>query len=268
MKKSIVKFLCTIGICTICTGCSKLQSQLKTHNTEVTETQVQVPVEEVKYNPEDGLICILFGEDFTIESFYDDAVRQLSDKYGLEENGGIILPVKYPDGLKSRISNLYDIITEHKIRGIILLGAPDGTHKTLNRLRTKPNEEDPAPYTNAVFSFMPQDDIMGQESTCDFILEYEITSSDTNVESEISITPQLAETVETILIRAVRYIEENPESLMKKDDGEEKVNQETEEREARELRDHVQTIVGAKKVRRYTDPETGLQARNHFVIEQ
>ena len=73
-----------------------------------------------------------------------------------------------------------------------------------------------------------------------------------NLENEISITPQLAETAESIVIRAVRYIEENPNPMQP----------------TTELREHVQTIVGAKKVRRYTDPETGLQAINHFVIEQ
>ncbi|MCR5762422.1 MAG: hypothetical protein K6G00_03475 [Treponema sp.] len=231
-------------------SCEKLQSKTKENADEIVEAASVT--EEIKYNPEDGLICILFGEDFTAEPFYNEAIAKLTEKYGLSEEGGIIFPVKYPDDVKSRISNLYDIITEHKIRGIILLGAPEGTHKALYRLRSNSSEEGKVLYSNAIFSLMPQDDILGQESTCDFILEYERSTSDTDLEQEISITPQLAETAENIVIRAVRYIEENPEPLLP----------------TAELREHVQAIVGAKKVRRYTDPETGLQAINHFVIEQ
>ena len=252
MIKNFISFSITLLILCIIlfvSSCEKLQSKTLTRSEK--EVASEPVVEEIKYNPEDGLICILFGEDFTIDSFYDDAIRQLTEKYGLADEGGIILPIKYPDDVKSRISNFYDIITERKIRGIILLGAPEGTHKALYRLRSKPSEEEDAPYSNAIFSLMPQDDILGQESTCDFILEYE-RNSDKDMENEISITPQLAETAESIVIRAVRYIEENPEPLQP----------------TTELREHVQTIVGAKKVRRYTDPETGLQAINHFVIEQ
>lgn len=232
-------------------GCSKIQNNNKQYNDIGSETEIPVE-EETKYNPEDGLVCILFGEDFINEPFYTNAIEHLNSKYGLSTEGGIILPVKYPEDLKSRISNLYDIITEHKIKGIILLGAPEGTHKTLVKLRSVTNSEEGPVYSNSIFSLMPQDDILGQESTCDFILEYERTTSDADMENEISITPQLAETAENIVIRAVRYIEENPEPL----------------KPTNELREHVQTIVGTKKVRRYTDPETGLQAINHFVIEQ
>ncbi len=242
--------ICSLCIITMVSSCEKLQS--KNPSQPVKETETEPIAEEIKYNPEDGLICILFGEDFTTESFYNDAINKLADKYGLKDEGGIILPIKYPDDVKSRISNFYDVITEHKIKGIILLGAPEGTHKALYRLRSKPSEDEEPPYSNAIFSLMPQDDILGQESTCDFILEYERNSADTDIENEISITPQLAETAENIVIRAVRYIEENPLPLQP----------------TTELREHVQAIVGAKKVRRYTDPETGIQAINHFVIEQ
>ena len=34
-----------------------------------------------------------------------------------------------------------------------------------------------------------------------------------------------------------------------------------------ELHAHVQSIVGKRKVHRYVDGESGIQSRNHFVIE-
>ena len=205
-----------------------------------------------KYSPESGLICVLFGYGFNSQEFYDDAIEKLSKRYGLADNGGIILPVSFPAAVKGRISNLYDIINERDIKGIILLGAPDGTHKTLGRLKDDWKEEEATghevPYP--VFSFMPQDDILGQESNCDFVLEYEQNTVLTEEDENINII--IDETAEEIVMRAVRYIEELPAPLPHDTN----------------LYSHVQAIVGEKKVRRYTDGETGLQSINHFIIEK
>ena len=97
---------------------------------------------------------------------------------------------------------------------------------------------------------MPQDDILGQESNCDFVLEYEQNTVLTEEDENINII--IDETAEEIVMRAVRYIEELPAPLPHDTN----------------LYSHVQAIVGEKKVRRYTDGETGLQSINHFIIEK
>lgn len=225
--------------------------------------------ETIQWHPEDGYICIVFGYGFNSPEFHEDAIKKLQDKYGLEEEGGIIIPLIYPDNLNGRISNIYDIITSHKMKGLILLGAPENTHRTLTKLRaewelpadTAVEETDGAESSTAevqqdrkqpypIFSFMPQDDILGQESNCDFVLEYERSSS---IEEELSQETELLDkTVELILVRAVRYMDEHREPLEPDD----------------KLHAHVQTIVGDHKIHRYTDSESGIQAINHFVIEQ
>ncbi len=193
--------------------------------------------------PNDGLICVMFGYGFNTEDFYTNTISRLKEKYGLEEDGGLIVPIIYPDDLKSRISNLYDVVSERNIKGLILLGAPEMTHKTLMKLRNDWNGHPPY----AIFSFMPQDDILGQESCCDFVLEYE---RKTNIEVE-SENVVIGEDADDIVLRAVRYMAALPSALPLDLD----------------LHSHVQSIVGEKKVRRYTDTESGIQVINHFIIE-
>ena len=247
--------LCAVLV--LCAGCRKdsvveeqsPEPESTVQNDTVPEAvEEAVVIEEPRYDPEDGLICVLFGYGFNGEAFYSETSALLKEKYGIASENGIIMAINFPDDLKTRISNLYDIISENKMKGLILLGAPDNTHRTLTRLRdywTQTNT--PAPH---IFSLMPQDDILGEESNCDFVLEYERTNS-VEEESEESADP-MDKTVQQIVIRAVRYMEELPEPL----------------KASNELHAQVQAIVGAKKVRRYTDSETGLQSINHFVIEQ
>lgn len=250
-------FLCA-GLC----GCDKQNAAAQAAVPGAVAADEPGQEEPLQWHPEDGYICIVFGYGFNNPEFHEDAIKKLQEKYGLEEDGGIIIPLIYPDSLNGRISNIYDIITEHKTKGVILLGAPENTHRTLTKLRaawqepsaaeadgteeSQPDGQQPYP----IFSFMPQDDILGQESNCDFVLEYERSSS---IEEELNQETELLDkTVEQILIRAVRYIDEHKDPLPPDD----------------KLHAHVQTIVGDHKIHRYTDSESGLQAINHFVIEQ
>lgn len=216
-----------------------------------TDTTIKANDKLPRYNAADGLICVLFGHGFNEDEFLEDAISKLKEKYGLESEGGIILPVVFEHDTEetflriSKISNLYDIVNEHNIKGIILLGAPDGTHKQISKLRNDWNGK--TPY--AIFSFMPQDDPLGEEFNCDFVLEYERKASLEEEEVEVK---TIDKTAEQIVLRAVRYMEDLPSPLPSDLD----------------LHSHVQSIVGEKKVRRYTDGETGIQAINHFVIEQ
>ncbi len=255
--KVIIRAFALLALCillSLFTACgrtskSSIEQSMGTDSQEsVSDAEEQeAQEEEPHYSPDDGIICILFGYGFNEEDFYNEANEMLKEKYGLASEDGIIMSITFPGDLKNRISNIYDIISENKVKGVILLGAPDNTHRTLTRLRDYWTQTGtPAPH---LFSLMPQDDILGEESNCDFVLEYERKNS-VEAEAEESTVP-MDKTVEQILIRAVRYMEELSEPL--KADS--------------ELHAHVQAIVGEKKVHRYTDSETGLQAINHFVIE-
>ena len=240
--------LALITIAIPLTSCQKNQSAR-----QQTSGEIQLSVESVEAKSEEDIpvmqnengqaICVVFGYGFNSPDFYEDALNKLGAIYGLESTGGIIWPVIYPDDLRSRIMNLHDMANEKQLKGIILLGAPENTHYMLAKLQ---DDWDNLPPYN-IFSFFPQDDILGEESTSSLILEHTRSEDDTAEETELKVD---AETVD-LLLRAVRYMLELPGPLPLDSD----------------LIAHVQHIAGNHKVHRYTDSETGLQAINHFVME-
>lgn len=198
------------------------------------------------WSSNEGLVCIMFGYGFNSESFRKETLSLLDKEYGLAENGGIIWPLVYPDDFRNRIMNLYDLVNEQNIRGIILLGAPERTHYALAKLQD--DWDGFTPYS--IFSFFPQDDILGEESTSHFVLEYTRGITDEANEGETEL--KIDEDAEEILSRAVKYIMDLPSPLASDS----------------ELFSHVQFIAGNRKVRHYIDSETGLHAVNHFVMEE
>ena len=117
---------------------------------------------------------------------------------------------------------------------------------------------------------MPQDDVLGEEFNCDFVLEYERNVSLEDEEVEVKTVDK---TAEQIVLRAIRYMEDLPDDRYYP--ARFPAVDQTSTRTMRnsifsdqDLHSHVQSIVGEKKVRRYVDGETGIQSINHFVIEQ
>lgn len=266
-------------------SCEKKSAEETVHpgavSIQVTERDSSVPEQDnlLRFNPENGIICVLFGYGFNGEDFLSDIIPLLKRRYGLEEEGGIILPIVFTENPSddmfsiSKISSIYDIIDERNVKGIILLGAPEGTYKHLAKLRKVWDEKPPY----AIFSLMPQDDALGEEFNCDFVLEYERNAGPEEEEVEVK---TIDKTAEQIVLRAIRYMEDLPDdrdflfyaSQAKTDESE---SGETSKKPYRnsifsdsDLHSHVQSIVGEKKVRRYVDGETGIQSINHFVIEQ
>ncbi|MBP5157187.1 MAG: hypothetical protein ILP18_04865 [Treponema sp.] len=281
MKEKWVEKLFAVLLCGLaafmCPSCEKksaeetVQSVAGSIKITVQETSPRNYKDMARYSSEDGIICVLFGYGFNSEGFLNDFLVILKDRYGLESNGGIIFPVVFTeDDMEdiltiSKISSIYDIINERNIKGIILLGAPEGTHRYLGKLRQDWDERPPY----AIFSFMPQDDIMGEEFNCDFVLEYERNASPEEEEVEVK---AIDKTAEQIVLRAVRYMEDLPNDIYSPDSALLAANAEPSFRNSvfsdKDLHSHVQSIVGEKKVRRYVDGETGIQSINHFVIEQ
>lgn len=191
-------------------------------------------------------VVVLFGYGYNEEKFYNSSLELLNEKFGLKENGGLIYPILYPEDLHSRISSLYGTISDFDLSGIILLGAPERTHSVIARLQDSWNSEEPY----SVFSFFPQDDILGQEATSSFVLEYETSTMEESINSEIAQT--LDEDFKHILVNAINYLTELNSSIT----------------QDKNLIYHVQNIVGDKKIHHYIDSETGLSSKNHFIIEK
>ncbi len=207
------------------------------------DTPAQAPVPH--WYKEDGVVCLVFAYGFNSNAFCEDTLASLSKVYGLDTDGGIIHPLVFPDDFKDRISALKTMTADLNLRGIIILGAPEGTHNALSSIRQEWEEEPPF----AIFSLFPQDNILGQEASCDFVLEYERSAAEDAGTEEIA--QNIEDGVSSLLLRAVRYMMELDGPLTSDEN----------------LHQHVQNIAGSHKVHRYVDRETGIQSINHFVME-
>ncbi|MBC6714412.1 hypothetical protein [Treponema sp. Marseille-Q3903] len=234
------------------TCCKQEQIETSTSNTiEIklqtgnTENLISTPQ---KWHVTNKRILVLFGYDFNTPEIKETIIEMLGDNYGLDQDGGLIYPLVYPDdfkrGTRSYISELTSYLQsdDKEFAGVILLGAPENTHAALARNQDKWNQE--VPY--AVIALFPQDDVLGIESTCDIVLDKGLSAeiTDDEVEGEL-----IAEAPE-IIKQAVDYL----------------IDTETSFTRDSSLQRHLKNILKDFKFHHHTDPETGLQSINHFIL--
>jgi hypothetical protein len=211
------------------------------------------------YVPADAQIAVLFGYGYNDAAFQDAVIPRLKRAFGLADEAGLILPLVYPDdfryGDSGRISDLYGALKSRRIRGLILLGAPERTHAVLARLRD--DHAAPAPETVGgypIFSLFPQDDVLGTEAGADVVLDFAAAFKDADAGETLKIDAQrFAEEVPEILAKAVRYIYALPEPPQPDAN----------------LAAGVSRMLGGEwNVLPYIDAETGMHPANHFVVER
>ncbi|MEE1182358.1 MAG: hypothetical protein UHY90_08915 [Treponema sp.] len=212
---------------------------IEIHPVESKETE-EVPA---KWSGDYGVVFVIFGYGYNDKDFVEKAEKLLSEKYGLLENGGLVKCIRFPEDLHNRISNLRSMAENVNLKGIVVLGAPEGSHYTFASIR---DSHDNSPDIN-IFSFFPQDDVLGQEGTCSFVLDQE-SAGVMKMEEE---GQKMDKDIFSLLVSSVRYAAILPGELPSDS----------------ELHAHVQTIAGKRKVHRYVDGESGIQSRNHFVME-
>lgn len=197
-------------------------------------------------------ILVVLGYDFNVYPISDNLINILSERFGLAEDGGLISYVIYPEGFKHNgrffASDLFAVIDDfqHDLAGIVILGAPENTHIALARVQDLWGDEIPYP----VVALFPQDDVLGIESTCDFILEKKNNDSikvDTNLTEENS---DFFEDAPTVISNIINYIFES-EGCYERDSS---------------LLVHVNQALKNNTVRHYVDPESGIPSINHFVL--
>lgn len=224
----------------------------KVQNESVAQSNLPEEEEQIvpkKYTNENGSICVIFGYGFNDDKFYDDALEKLGAIYGLDDEGGLIFPLRYPEDFKSKIDNLYEKVDKKNLRGMIFLGAPEKTYIALYKIKESVYGNANIPYS--IFSFFPQDDTLGQESICDLVVEYERSAAEEATKTEIEMP--IDENAERVVISAIEYMA-NINGPMKTDGN---------------LHERVQTIVGPdNRIHRYTDSDSGIQALNHYVMEK
>ncbi|MCI1209262.1 MAG: hypothetical protein LKF96_07455 [Treponema sp.] len=204
------------------------------------------------WRPADKEICILFGYGYNDKKFIQTILSSLEKEYGLKKDGGALLPLIYPDdfnyGGSVRISILANLLENENIGGLITLGAPEYTYKALAAIQDSWGGKIPFP----VFSLFPQDEVLGIEAGSDFVLEHSQLSGKMDLTEEEQVMVA-SDDVPAIIESCVHYLTLLHKPLPQND----------------QLHAIVQKIVGSDKpISRYVDPETGLQAINHFVLKK
>lgn len=217
-----------------------------------------VPAKLKKISPETKAylegknIVVVLGYGYNDEEHVTKITQSLNENFGVEteENAALISVFVYPADFmvagKERISSLADRIEDKNLAGMIILGAPEGLHIALSKIQDK-NENGKIPYP--VFTFFSQDDVLGMESTSDFVLDYAHKTN--TIENEVTdFIPDFDAT--QILTNAISQMIELREGL-KADNN---------------LMPFVQNLLEKNRtVIRYVDGETGLQSINHFIFE-
>ena len=256
MKKYLITAV-GLAICVSFLSCS-----IKNNNSiQIAETPINIEIKDSASSVTDDIqfwhatnkkVIVLFGYDYNDANFISRAKEKLSNKFGLSENGGLIIPVVFPDDFRHKDKavtvDLFNILDndENDIIGFISLGAPENTYRALTKLQDKWNGQIPFP----VISFFPQDDILGIEDTSSIVInQVQKAETEENLITE-SVQTGVSDADE-ILSEAVAYMLE----LSGAPDKDAK------------LASHVRQMIPNKKIHRYTDSETGLFAINHFVIE-
>ncbi|MCQ2577876.1 MAG: hypothetical protein MJ176_05045 [Treponema sp.] len=195
-------------------------------------------------------VAVILGYGVNSDEISESIISALSQRYGLEKDAGLIMPLVYPKdfrhGVKGYSSDLEAFLNSEEIdfAGLVIVGAPENTHKALAKNQDSWTMRLPYP----VISIYPQDDVLGMESCCDLVFdkaglekEDDITEEDTATFSPEEIIP--------LLKNAIDYMGAL-EGPVEKDQLE-----------------HAKNMFPDHNIRRYADPESGLLAINHFVLK-
>ena len=255
MKKKIILILTVCAFALLAGGCKKKHKEADTNSVDLTLNQVektQLQSAPQKWHVTNKRICVLFGYDFNNPDVQEELLLLLKENFGLAEDGGLIYPLTYPDdfkhGVRGYASDFAAILQDDELdlSGIVLLGAPENTHTALAKNQDKWEQEVPYP----VVALFPQDDVLGIEANCDIVVDKGQTAGlDGEVAPEES-DGQIHQNAAEIIVETIKYIQ-----LL---DG-------APSRTAA-LQKHMEQMLEGYQFHHYTDPESGLQSINHFVL--
>ena len=255
MKKTIY-FIIIISVIFLA-GCRKTKtpvieqdsiqlSILPASNEEILDSQNQT------WHVTNKRVCVIFGYDFNSPEAVEEFTALLGERYGLESDGGLIFTMIYPDsfkhGAKGYATELATALTgtDKDLAGIIILGAPENTHTAFAKLQDFWEMGVPYP----IYALFPQDDVLGLESTCDFVLDKEqVTDLTGDVAPEETVSQIILEAPE-VLTDCIDYMLEIEGPFVKDST----------------LPKHITQMLKNKKIHHYVDPESGIQSINHFVL--
>lgn len=256
-KPKIIYFVLTLFALSVFSSCAK-----NTKKENMVSAQEIKIIEDTQnqWHLSNKIICIVFGYGYNDKDFTSEVIQNLSEKYGLynEESteNGLIYPLIFPEDFKvgsnTRVSSLLQYLDDKQVAGIITLGAPEYMNTVIANIEEQWDNLIPFP----VYSFFPQDDILGIEAVSNFVLDKAINQSKTNddvdIGSEEVAQVQLKEMPE-IINRSIQYMLLTGCPLPTD----------------KNLISHVHKIAGRSlAIENYIDPETGIQSANHFVLKK
>ncbi len=256
MKRIIITLL-LISITFAFTGCKKDTSNkpfATTSNSQISDSNSESVKLENKiklWHATNKRICVLYGYGFNSEETVSKLQTMLEQRYGLDDDDGLIYSLVFPDSFKhngrSFSSEFYSILSESEkdFAGIVILGAPETTHIALGRLQDFWDMNIPYP----IIALFPQDDVLGLESTCDIVVE-KAQKTEITEEVEEDTTTVIDDMTVTILQNTIDYVLTLNGPIPKTTD----------------LQIHAQQMLKNDTVTKYTDPDTGLKSINHFVL--
>lgn len=219
-----------------------LTLELKNGNIQDLVTEPQ------KWHITNKKICVVFGYNFNSPEIIEEYTALLEKNFGLNENGGLIYPLVYPSdfkhGAKGYANDFLTTLQDDSLDfcGVVLLGAPENTHKALAKNQDKWNQNMPYP----VVALFPQDEVLGIEATCDIVLDKGQTNESLTEETEVGHIPEAPD----VLVNTINYLQCLSSSIPN----------------GQALQTHVAQMFKNNKIVHYVDPETGLQSINHFVL--
>lgn len=197
-------------------------------------------------------ILVVFGYDFNFYPVMENMKDYLESNFGLSEEMGLIYPLVFPEDFRHNgkffSSDLYTVLNENAndLSGVIILGAPENTHIALAKYQDLWGNNVPFP----IIALFPQDDVLGLESTCDFIIE---KKSNDGIKKDNDLTEEdsaFFEDAPYVLANVIRYILANDGGFNRDSN----------------LLLHVNQALKQMTVHHYIDPETGISSINHFVL--
>ena len=236
-------------------SCKKNQKKNDSNSVDLTLNNVEelsLQNDPQKWHVTNKRVCVLFGYDFNNPEIKESLLELMQQNFGLDEDGGLIYPLSYPDdfkhGTRGYASDFASILQsdELDLAGVVLLGAPENTHTALAKNQDKWEQEVPYP----VIALFPQDDVLGIESTCDIVVDKGQTAGLTGELAPEESDGQIHANAPEIIIETIRYIQ-----LL--DGAPSRSN---------ELQKHMEQMLEGYQFHRYTDPESGLMSINHFVL--
>lgn len=255
MKKLSIILISIAVISLTFSGCKKNQKEYDANSIDLTLKQAEeAPMQAApqKWHLTNKRVCVLFGYDFNNPEVKEPLLALLRENFGLAEDGGLIFPVCYPEdfkhGVRGYATDFAAILQEEDLdlSGIVLLGAPENTHTALAKNQDKWEQNVPYP----VVALFPQDDVLGIESTCDIVVDKGQTAGITGEIAPEETDGQIHPNAPEIIVETIKYIQ-----LL---DGAPS--------RTKDLQKHMAQMLEGFQFHHYTDPESGLQSINHFVL--